>query len=128
MAGPFAKRKRLVGGPVSQLVVTGAYSGGERLGACPPPLDFQNLKRKSTVAHHSNRKRDKEEEGYREKEEIYRFRSYDGQTPSPLFPPRYISLSPFLPFFIRNIKQNTKCLVYIFFLFSFKIRPVIAQK
>ena len=62
MAGPFAKRKRLVGGPVSQLVVTGAYSGGERLGA-RPPLDFQNLKRKSTVAHHSNRKRDKEEEG-----------------------------------------------------------------
>ena len=36
MAGPFAKPKRLVGGPVSQLVVTGAYSGGERLGAPPP--------------------------------------------------------------------------------------------
>ena len=42
---------------------TGAYSGG-RLGA-PPPLDFQNLKRKSLVTHRSNRKRYKEEEGKR---------------------------------------------------------------
>ena len=31
----------------------------------PPPLHFHNLKRKSTVTHHSNRKRDKEEEGKR---------------------------------------------------------------
>jgi hypothetical protein len=52
----------------------GVFRGG-RLGA--RPLDFQNLKRKSTVTHHSNRKRDKEEE-------IYCFWSYDGQrTPPP---------------------------------------------
>ena len=40
----------------------GRIQGGAVRGA-PPPLDFQNLKRKSTVTHHSNRKRDKEEEG-----------------------------------------------------------------
>ena len=34
----------------------GRIQGGAVRGA-PPPLDFHNLKRKSTVAHHSNRKR-----------------------------------------------------------------------
>ena len=49
---------------------------GRRLGVRPPPrailgggrrppLNFQNLKRKSTVTHQSNGKRDKEEEGKR---------------------------------------------------------------
>ena len=33
------------------------------MGAPPPLLDFQNLKRESTFTHHSNRKRDKEAEG-----------------------------------------------------------------
>ena len=32
-----------------------------------PPLDFQNLKRKNTATHHSNRKRDKGEVGKRRK-------------------------------------------------------------
>jgi hypothetical protein len=45
---------------------TGAYSGGGVVKDPPPERfsDFQNLKRKSTVTYHSNRKRDKEEEGY----------------------------------------------------------------
>ena len=85
---------------------SGAYSGGGAVRGAPLPERFwgggrQKLKRKSTVTHHSNRNRDKEEE----KEEIYRFGSYDGQR-KLLFPPSYISLSPFLPFFIRNRKQN----------------------
>ena len=52
----------------------GSYSGGGAVRGVPsplrdsgggglPPLDFHNLKRKSTVTHHSNRKRVKEEEG-----------------------------------------------------------------
>ena len=32
---------------------TGAYSGRGGYYGRPPPLDFQNLKRKSTVTHHS---------------------------------------------------------------------------
>ena len=69
------------------------------------PLDFHNLKRKST--HHSNGKRDKEEEGKRFKEEIYRFlelcwpsNPHPPPLPSLLY---YISLSPFSPFFYNNI-------------------------
>ena len=57
---------------------SGAYSGPppERFwGVRRPPLDFQNLKRKSTVTHHSNKKETKRK---KEKEE-YRFWSYDGQ-------------------------------------------------
>ena len=82
MAGPFAKRKRLVGGPVSQLVVTGAYSGGERLGARPPWI-FRILRERAlslTTAIEKETKRKK----VREKEEIYRFWSYDGQR-NPIF-------------------------------------------
>ena len=95
-----------MGGPVSQLVVTGAYSGGERLGARPPWI-FRILRERAlslTTAIEKETKRKK----VREKEEIYRFWSYDGQRtlPRPFFPPRYISLSPFLPFFYK--KQKTE--------------------
>ena len=72
------------------------------LGGRRPPLDFQNLKWKSTVTPHSNRKRDKEEEGKKE----YRFmklwwprKPKEGRGGGALFPPFYISLSPFLPIF-----------------------------
>ena len=55
----------------------GNRGGGANRGA--PLLDFYNLKRKSTVTHHSNRK------GTRRKmeKEIYRYWSYDGQGPPP---------------------------------------------
>ena len=80
------------------MLKTPPIQGGGRIGASPPPLDFLNLKRKSTVTHHSNRKRDKRK---KEKVEINRFWSYDGQgnPPTPLFPPSYNILSPF--FFIK---------------------------
>ena len=77
----------------------GVFRGGEVRGA---PLDFQNLRRKSTVAHHSNRKRDKEEEGRRKKKKyiVSGVMMAKETPPHPLFPPSYISLSPFLPFFL----------------------------
>ena len=77
MAGPFAKRKRLVGGPVSQLVVTGAYSGGERLGARPPWI-FRILRERALSLTTAIEKETK----------------------------RYIRLSPFLPFCLNNILIN----------------------
>ena len=46
----------------------GHIQGGAVRGT--PPLDFQNLKRKRTVTHHSNRKGDKKEDGW--KKEKYR--------------------------------------------------------
>ena len=50
---------------LSSNLIRGVFKGG---GALRAPLDFQSLKRKSTVAHHSNRKetkRKKEKEEYR---------------------------------------------------------------
>ena len=84
----------------------GAYSGEAVRGAPTPPsdfggastpLNFQNLKRKSTVTHQSNGKRDKEEEGKR-RITFCEVMMAKETTPSPLFPPIYISVSPFLPF------------------------------
>ena len=82
----------------------GRIQGG-RLGAPPHSdlgwgvaPDFQNLKRKSTVTHHSNIKREKEEEGKRKKKNIVSgVMMAKETTPTPLFPPIYISLFPFLP-------------------------------
>ena len=78
-------------------------SGGG--GASPPPLGFQNLKRKSTVITHTitaikkETKMKKVKVKAREKKKYIVSGGYDGQR-KPLFPPSYISLSPFLPFFL----------------------------
>ena len=77
---------------------SGAYSGrGGRLGA--PPLDFKNLKRKSTVTHPAIEKETKRK-NVKEKEEIYRFWSYDGQRTPPPSSLLAISVYPLFSLFL----------------------------
>ena len=88
------------------LSARGVFRGRGRLGT-PPPQDFQNLKRKSTVTHHGNRKRDKEEDVKRRNISFLEL-SWPRKEPPPLlFPPSYISSSPFLPFFIIKYVSMT---------------------
>ena len=95
----------------------GAYSGAGRLGARPPWI-FRILKKRAlslTTAIEKQTKRKK----VREKEEIYRFWSYDGKAISvyPLFSLFFIRNSNKTLFFLTLIEVY-KCLVNIFFLFS----------
>ena len=80
--------------------------GQPLLNLCYPPSWIFRIRGKAlslTTAIEKETKRKKE------KEEIYRFWGYDGQVPPPpppdLFPPSYISLSPFLPYFIIKIEN-----------------------
>ena len=75
----------------------------------PPPLDFQKLKRKNTVIHNSNRKRDKEVRRLRKKKKYIVPGVIMAKEPLPLspYPSKLYQFIPFSPFFIRNRKQNT---------------------